>query len=122
MEAKAGPSGHLWPEAAGLSAQEHSATARRGPAMEEHSDLDEQRPQRAWTKVSGARTLVRGMINCWAAGLPSREAEINNCTRPIGIAGEDLPWPHRRPVHITGKSCSQPIPRPFLDFWLNLDI
>ena len=53
MEAKAGPSGHLRPEAAGLSVQEHSATAGRGPAMEEHSDLDEQRPQRAWTKVSG---------------------------------------------------------------------
>ena len=70
--------------------------------MDERSDLDEQRTQWAWTKVSGATNKGRRMIDCWAAGLPSTQEKPrrDKCVQPFGNAGDDLTCSPRRPVCI----------------------
>ena len=70
--------------------------------MDECSDLDEQRTQRAGTKVSRTPIKERRMIDCWVASLPSTQERPRkeNCVQPFGNAGEDLTCHPRRPVHI----------------------
>lgn len=91
LTAKAGPSGLLRPEAAGLHKNTRPSQGG-GPTLNERSDLDEQRPRWDWTKVRGPRIAARGTIDCWAAGLPSIQEKPGRDNRlwSIGNAGEDL--------------------------------